>query len=223
MDVTGDGDSDGYLDDDLDALISEDFLELQQRAIRSTQHQRQSPNNPNIHSLPSTASVTLRPKALPAVGNPPGQPQADSFTDNPSSDYGDLDDEVLDAGLIDSPRNLLAGKPSTNLIPGVAGVSTQREQWRQQRFSVPPQLQGNNPRPLEYPVRPSPSIAHRGQNYGKSFREEDEMLENGSVEPEPAAFADGHGSDLKALEAKVAEVRSTGALLHDDQMFTVPS
>lgn len=219
MDVTGDGDSDGYLDDDLDALISEDFLELQQRAIRSTQHQRQSPNNSNIHSLPSTASVTLRPKALPAVGNPPGQPQAYSFTDNPSSDYGDLDDEVLDAGLIDSPRNLLAGKPSTNLIPGLTGVSTQREQWRQQRFSVPPQLQGNKARPLEYPVRPSPSIAHHGQNYSKSFGEEDE----GSVEPEPAAFVDGHGPDLTALEAKVAEVQSTGALLHDDQMFTVPS
>jgi len=221
MEVTGDGDSDGYLDDDLDALISEDFLELQRRAFQSTQYQRQPPNE-GVHSLPSTASVPLRPKVLPAVGNLSGQPQADSFTDNPSSDYGDLDDEVLDAGLIDSPQNLLAGKPSTNLISGVAGVSTQREQGRQQRFSVPRQLQGNILRPLEYPIRPSPSIAHHGQNY-KSFGEEDEILDNVSVEPEAAAYADGQGFDLRALEAKVADVRSTSARLHDGLMLTVSS
>ena len=212
MDVIGDGESDGYLDDDLDALISEDFLELQQRAIQSTQQQRQQSIAQDIHSLPSTATVTLRKRTPHAAGKTSGQPQAESFISNPSSDYGDLDDEVLDAGLIDSPRNLLAGKATNNFIPGVAGVGAQPEQWRQQPFSVAQQLRGAGPRTLDYQGRPNSNPARQTRNHGESFGEEDDMLDNDMVE---AAPAHRHGSELQALEAKVAEVRPTIAVIYD--------
>jgi len=223
MDIIGDGESDGYLDDDLDALISEDFLELQQGAIRSTQQQRQHPDDQHIHSLPSSASVPLRPRTLHAVGNTSVQPQAESFTDHPSSDYGDLDDEVLDAGLIDSPKNLRAGNQTKNVVPGVAGVNTQRVQWGQQGFYVPRQLQANSSRPPSPQVKPGPSIAHQVGNHGKSFEVEDDMFDNGFVEQAPAAYIGGHGSELKALEAKVAEVRLKLFAAYDDLLLIMPS
>ena len=222
MDVIGDEESDGYVDDDLDALISEDFLELQQRAIRSTQHQRQHSNEQGTHSLPSSASVPFRPRTQQAAGNKPVQTQAESFTENPSSDYGDLDDEVLDAGLIDSPKNKLGGNVFSNLVPGVAGVNAQQEQWRKQRFSVPPQLQGNAARPSIPQVRSGPNNAHHGRDYDESFEEEDELLDNGIVKPTEGAHSNEHGPELKALEAKVAEVRLMLAILCWDIVLIMP-
>ena len=114
---------DGYSDDDLDALPVHAFHELQQDAILSTQQPRAQQN------LQSTAKKAAQGSANGYLGgfdrlsieNHGGGSQQ-----QPSSDYGDFDDEMLDGEIFDGaeeqPSRLLqshfeARRPAEKQIP----------------------------------------------------------------------------------------------------------
>ncbi|KAL9016929.1 MAG: hypothetical protein Q9185_005715 [Variospora sp. 1 TL-2023] len=138
MDVDED---DGYSDDDLDALPDDTFRRLQEHAITSTQH---AARDNHTSFLPAPRSQGKAPAALTgglerlSVAHGLG-PQDDlAFPQNPSSDYGDFDDEMLDGDIYDA-----AEEPGINAIQASRAAnlphaeSTQREPWRQQRYAIP--------------------------------------------------------------------------------------
>ncbi|MCJ1381176.1 hypothetical protein MMC17_004285 [Xylographa soralifera] len=213
-DIDGD---EGFLDDDLDALISQDFLELQRRAIHSTQQQK--PTAPAAHGLQDishTRPVGLVRRSPRGVINRNSRPLAQAYTDNPSSDYGDLDDEVLDAGLLDVQRDPV----HTDFVDAAGhrlqGESTQREQWRHQRYSGPPNL-----------LRPDqPQSALQGQYShiipignrkvlaeGIGSDDEKEMLDVPEQFDEPVVGVNAKPVD--ELHAKIAELLRERETLND--------
>ena len=137
MDVDED---DGYSDDDLDALPHDTFHKLQQDAFISTK-QSSRPNhgldNPDSR-LQAKASGALAGgvERLSVAGNFPSFDQ--EFPQHPSSDYGDLDDEMLDGEIYDAAAESRIDPIQASRAAGLPyGESTQREQWRQQRYGVP--------------------------------------------------------------------------------------
>ena len=130
----------GYSDDDLDALPDHTFYELQEKAFSSTQQPIARPQlpvlrQPSRHDPPVLSSGFGRLAGAGAsvhAGNP-------QDFQTPSSDYGDFDDEMLDGEIFDAAElpNLAAGY-DTRAIDGRVGETTQREQWRQQRYGLPP-------------------------------------------------------------------------------------
>ena len=196
---------DGYSDDDLDALESEDFLELQQRALQATQQPRQALNvDARTHTLPPVIDTP------PGIvrhhrGNTSGGLHAQAYLNTPSSDYGDLDDEVLDTGLLDDPREMLASKPANHALPLAVRESTQREQWRRQRFSVPQQGGASVPSRCENQIGPAFALPERAQGPTRDsgrYVDEHEMLDEGDVECPPTE----RKLSVDALHAKVEEV-----------------
>ncbi|KAL8712378.1 MAG: hypothetical protein Q9225_006947 [Loekoesia sp. 1 TL-2023] len=139
MDVDEDG---GYSDDDLDALPNDTFQRLQEHAITSTQ---QAPKRNNAPYLSAARSQDKAPGVLAggferlSVGGDLGYQEDLEFPHQPSSDYGDLDDEMLDGEIYDA-----AEEPGVNAIQASRaanlpyGESTQRELWRKQRYGKPP-------------------------------------------------------------------------------------
>lgn len=129
---------DGYSDDDLDALPFDAFHELQEKAIRSTQH--------IINDEQPTLPLNTR-EFLPAVNdNGSYNPYAQSNHQQASSDYGDFDSEMLDGEIFDAAEEpvIITGREG-GVVGRPAGESTQREQWRQHRFRPPqPLLYGGN-------------------------------------------------------------------------------
>ncbi|KAL8832571.1 MAG: hypothetical protein Q9191_000195 [Dirinaria sp. TL-2023a] len=124
---------DGYSDDDLDALQLHDFQELQQDAIRSTQQPR-PPRQ--IQSPYATRGTNLKDRlgGLEQI-SVHGNGGAASFSHQPSSDYGDFDDEMLDGQIFDAGEEPTI-LPDTHHTLKPIGESTQREQWRQQRYGA---------------------------------------------------------------------------------------
>ena len=131
-----DAGDDGYSDDDLDALPENAFHELQENAVRSTPHplpraQLPIPGNslrPGHNGFGANFGPFYPTAALNKPSGQPGPPQA-------SSDYGDFDDEMLDGEIFDAAEQpALAAKYEQKAIEDKAGESTQREQWRQQRY-----------------------------------------------------------------------------------------
>ncbi|KAL8660652.1 MAG: hypothetical protein Q9202_006356 [Teloschistes flavicans] len=145
MDVDEDG---GYSDDDLDALPDDAYHQLQEHAIASTQHAAKATYPTLPPALPPAGRVQNKaPGALtgglerlsvapnhPTFSTEPWQ----EFPNQPSSDYGDLDDDMLDGEIYDA-----AEEPGVDAIQASRaanlqyGESTQREQWRHQRCSIP--------------------------------------------------------------------------------------
>ena len=133
---------DPYSDDDLDALADDAFNELEEDAFRSTQQPLppvqsrlpafRSPNRPDAASLAGGFGRL-------AVGADVTHARQDQGFQLASSDYGDLDDEMLDGEIFDANEQpALAAAVQQNQIKNqLPGESTQREQWRKQRYSVP--------------------------------------------------------------------------------------
>ena len=125
---------DGFSDDDLDALPSHAFLELQQDALRSTQQPKSNPQGSLTRSgvrdlTEGSEDVNIR------LQNTTGHHQ---YPEQPSSDYGDLDEEMLDGEILDAGTQPAVIRQQGNaLAPRVAGESTQREQRRRQRHAAP--------------------------------------------------------------------------------------
>ena len=138
-------DDDGYSDDDLDEIPSNTFQQLQEDAIRSTQHAT------GLHRpyLPAPSHPQrLRQEREPANILQPAKSQPED-NNGPSSDYGDFEDEeMLDGEVYDAARDPPAPLAQGNIYRSQPmGESTQRELWRRDRFSVP--------QPLHQSVNPS--------------------------------------------------------------------
>lgn len=122
-----------YSDNDLDALNSDDFLALEDRAIRSTQPTLAAAPQPHpkLYGLPFGSGTNLGPNRSSVTG---GNPDINSFDDE---DFGQ---EAIDGNLIKEPTPFF-GRATGSSTHGLAGESTQREQWRQERFGRPQQQQ----------------------------------------------------------------------------------
>lgn len=146
---------DDYSDDDLDALPDSTFRELQHNALESTQQAaRGKPPVPpaTARSLKKTPAALAQ--GLERLSSFPSQRES-GLPHLPSSDYGDLDDDMLDGEIYDT-----AQEPGANAIQAsraaslpVAGESTQREQWRAQRY-------GALPKHIQSTVPQAPDLAH---------------------------------------------------------------
>lgn len=201
---------DGFVDDDLDALITQDFFELQQTATRSAPPRGQPARPTQLVQELSQLNVKATTSRSPwGIKHSYNQPQAETYAEKLSSDYGDLDDEVLDAGLLDAPREPLAGRSINPVGPGVIGERTQREQWRQQHYSGPlPPLTVNDLQPLPHDqpglvgLLQDPSRAVHGIDQDN----EAEMLDVSDAWEAPESVVAKGTDTVVTLQAKVAEV-----------------
>ena len=197
---------DGYSDDDLDALANEDFLQLQQNALQSTQQPRRTLNSQSKPpALPPTTGAHAGFARHQKAGNTSSGRQAQAYRNNASSDYGDLDDEVLDGGLLDDPKELPASKAANYALSLAGGESTQREQWRQQRFSIPQQIGATAQARRDDQPGPALSLPERSRSSNSGawhHVDEHEMLDEGEVDPPPAE----QKHSVNTLHTKVEEV-----------------
>jgi hypothetical protein len=118
-----------YSDDDLDALPADALSELELKAVRSTQQKNPSMTHgqlqQNHQSLPILfkASVQTLP-VQPRYDGRKAQQYAQSvdYPQQPSSDYGNFDDEDLEADLLDAGDfTNLAEQGQTSLVEKLAG------------------------------------------------------------------------------------------------------
>ena len=200
MDVDEDG---AYSDDDLDALPSDTFQRLEEHAVTSTQ---QAPGRNNALYHPAAGLQTRKPGLLTgglerlSVGGNPALQEDSDFPQQPSSDYGDLDDDMLDGEIYDA-----AQEPGISPIQASRAAnlpyteSTQRELWRIQRYGKPP--------PYLESAFPHARVGDQLQNvvsgpYPKRSEAETIPLATNN------AHHDTH-SDLETLQAQILEVRRT--------------
>ncbi|KAL8937750.1 MAG: hypothetical protein Q9211_003523 [Gyalolechia sp. 1 TL-2023] len=197
MDVDEDGD---YSDDDLDLLPDDTFHQLQEHAITSTQQATKANDAlyPHRSLLQHKASEPLAGgfERLSVADHLALQDDLD-FPQKPSSDYGDLDDEMLDGEIYDA-----AEEPAVNAIQASRaanlphGEITQRELWRNQKYSVP------SHRPLDLPqARAKPPILNG--TAASSFK----TKEGGRPSPDKDDAPIKEQSSLGALQEQVLELR----------------
>lgn len=132
---------DTYSDDDLDALPADAFYKLQEDAFRATQHQagqglypRPGPGLAN-----TAAGESIKPFSRPGAGSENATYQMGIH--HPSSDYGDFEDDMLDGEIFDGAEQIGGSHQRYQHDP--PGESTQREQWRMQRYSRPALVPGS--------------------------------------------------------------------------------
>lgn len=197
MDV---GDEDDYSDDDLDAIPHDEFRELQNYAIRSTQ--QPSLGNHFTAPIKNAGGREERNLRLPSVAATSTFQRIGAIQDygnQPSSDYGDFDEEMPDGEIVDA-----AEEPGTNAIMESraaalpVGEATQREQWRQQRYARPQYLQNQEPS-LPHMKKDVQAIA-QDQRYGKDSVNSASLNGLGG-QPNPQA-------DVVPLQLQLQEVRS---------------
>ena len=200
-----------YSDDDLDALPDGTFLELQENALLSTQQgAREKPFTlPPVARLQNKAPAVLAEglKRLSVEGAFPSfaLPGESDFQQPPSSDYGDLDDEMLDGEIYDTAEdpgaNAIQASRAASLPQG--GESKQRELWRIQRYGTLPQhIHSNVPQASERARIRNDSR----NNHTKSRNVEATTSDEDMVRP-------SRRPDIDALNAQILEVRSLRARL----------
>lgn len=207
---------DGYSDDDLDALPADAFQELQQNAIRSTQQPRYEDHHIPSLGLAQGFSEAEDPKRgfgnLAVSGNAFYKAPAPPSSHQASSDYGDFDDEMLDGEIFDAAEEPVILKERIGgFVARPPGPSTQREQWRQQRYATPLRPQTHGAGLLSMPARSLP--AHQ-INHGLNEKDQRdaggdtlvsyEGLQNSREEP------DQDSSNIEDLEAQVQKVFKSG-------------
>ena len=186
----------GYSDDDLDALPSDTFLELQQDAIRFTQQPnsattiRAAVPNPSSTKTSTDHSTSANRASLRVKRNPLALP---------SSDYGELDEAVFEGETIDIADDDVINDGFENIGPQQAvGEHTQREQWRQQRYGQP--LQQHMPR-IQL------DGARDGGPENGQFEEDDEMLDQPySAEETDQPRTMHKDTTVEALQVQVQQV-----------------
>ena len=196
---------DSYSDDDLDALPDNAFTQLEEHAFQSTQHLQPSQQAPlpafkSPHRLHGAAMDggfgRLTVNGAADLGNARG-----SASHALSSDYGDFDDEMLDGEIYDANEQpslaatIQRDQNQNSLQP--PGESTQREQWRQQRFS----------RPANTAVRPQPQpndlYASRRPVASDSRNRTKPAIETAPTEEEEDEAEDAPNSNIAALQAEI--------------------
>ena len=209
---------DHYSDDDLDALPDNAFHELEEDAFNSTQQ----PANiaqarllpfklPHVPGATSLAGGFGRLSVAPekAYG------QAQNRMHELSSDYGDIDDEMLDGEIFDAAEQPV---PAATLqrkdhLGQKLGENTQREHWRLQRHgpsahSAAHQGQQRAPSPQSIrtcPVQNDIDIQDYGQKRHSTPR-------TGAGIPTKVV----NGSDeVNVLQAQVEKVPLPQEILHE--------
>ncbi|MCJ1338272.1 hypothetical protein MMC09_003558 [Bachmanniomyces sp. S44760] len=200
---------DGYPDEDLDALPSDVFQALQQNAVISTQ-QRQYlvSGNQQSHGEPYALEIPHGPNGQLNHRLKPGSHAITNL--QPSSDYGDLDDELLDGEVFDAAEHPDVVRRNDALPTGrVVNGSTEREQWQQQRYSAPiPVAQTDRAlAPFSAPaIDKTPSYAGlEDSGYAEVERAEDMLLDEPFMDEESAP-RDAEDVSLDSLKAQVAQL-----------------
>ncbi|KAL8837256.1 MAG: hypothetical protein Q9176_005790 [Flavoplaca citrina] len=196
---------DDYSDDDLDALPDSTFQQLQENAFESTQQAARGKRltlSPAARPPKRTPAVLAQGLERLSVGGayPSFMSQrASELAQLPSSDYGDLDDEMLDGEIYDT-----AEEPGANAIQAsrvaslpAGGESTQRKQWRNQRYgTLPKHIHSNPPH--------APAVAQMRNefqgNHTNSGNMEETAFDDGAVRPSSRP-------DIAALNAQILELR----------------
>lgn len=130
--MEGTEEDDGYSDEDLDALPVHAFQELQQDAIRSTQqpqvHGQGQRSYPALNVVANGRLGTSKQPSIAANGN--------NYSHQPSSDYGDFDDEMLDGEIFDATEQQSILLEESKPQKAVDEIDY-REPWIQQEYGGP--------------------------------------------------------------------------------------
>ena len=196
-DVDGGG---GYSDDDLDALPVDAFHKLQQDAYTFTQQTNAIGSNVSYWTGRETRSGIVK-----SLGAAQDQQNYAHAGNQPSSDYGDLDDEMLDGEILNvADQPAIITRNDGSVVARSAGESTQREQWRQQRYATHMPSHDNNNQQCQSAVRANAvnSFAQPSPKENAHHDVDDMLLddENHTRYDEP------ENPDVDALQTKVQEV-----------------
>ena len=200
---------DDYSDDDLDALPDSTFQQLQENAFESTQQAARGKRltlSPAARPPKRTPAVLAQGLERLSVGGayPSFMSQrASELAQLPSSDYGDLDDEMLDGEIYDTAEepgaNAIQASRAASLPAG--GESTQRKQWRNQRYgTLPKHIHSNPPQ--------APAVAQMRNEFQGNHTNSGNMEETAF---DDAAVRPSRRPDIDALNAQILEVCSPRA------------
>ena len=203
---------DGYSDDDLDALPADAFQELQQNAIRSTQQLRANDQLIPPPGFGQGSSKSEDPSRvfgnLAVSGNALYKAPVPITSNQASSDYGDFDDEMLDGEIFDAAEEpVILNERMGGFVARPPGISTQREQWRHQRYGAPSRPQVHGGSLLSLPARPLPAHQIR-----RGFIERDQGETGGNISvsyprsPKPQEELPQNSGNFNDLEAQVQKV-----------------
>lgn len=194
-------DEDGYSDDDLDALPHDEFSELQNYAIRSTQQTSlETRFAASTNNAVRSEERNLRIPSVAANSTSKRTGAIQDYSNQPSSDYGDFDEEMPDGEILDT-----AEEPGTNAIKESraatlpVGEATQREQWRQQRYARP-----------QYQQIQEPSLPHMGKDVQAMAQDQRHGKDN--VDSPGLGSQPNSQADVVSLRLQLQEVRSISNL-----------
>jgi hypothetical protein len=133
---------DGFSDDDLDALPADTLEELEQTAARLTQHNSsrfdsqalQQQLQQTYQTLPTLPSTRAQTGGFLGPGS--RHQQVIRHAELPSSDYGNFDDEALQAELLDAlDPSATVQEAKGTMETRIFGEAIQREQSYRNRYS----------------------------------------------------------------------------------------
>ncbi|KAI9669297.1 MAG: hypothetical protein M1831_000332 [Alyxoria varia] len=199
-------DDDSFDDTDFDQLPPNTLQELEQRARFSTQ-QKAPQLFPNASSLQPIAERN----------NVPNE-NGESFAEDPPSDYGLDDEDVID--LDAQPPAANPSFPQRPVRP-VPDEVTHREQWRQQRYGAPPQFcrqpqSRNTPfvQPFKNGARPPASQATEQNGYHQPSQPTQNGLPVQHISQKPQLPTELMDPDM--LQARIAELEQESADLRKE-------
>ena len=193
----------GYSDEDLDTLPVNTLCKLQEDALQPTQQfrrvmpvlsSREQSHGPNNNAENAVGAAI----ALDGAAHPRSPQQ-------PSSDYGDLDDEMLDGELFDGADPSPATRHPNSTVP--IGEITQREQWRQHRYGGL-----------------TPNLAYQGQQLysphnvrepflGPNILNEKNVVSSMQVQPLAEKATEPTSADVGSLQAHIQRLLSEREVL----------
>ncbi len=200
-----------YSDDDLDALPENALSELESKAVQSTQQNIQLMTNGHYqHDQQSLPSLPKPPEQTfpeqPRYDGRKAQQYAQSvdYPQQPSSDYGNLDDTDIGADLLDAGDfTNLADESQRGLVDRGFGGPTQREDWTQHQYGAAPGRQ-----PAGLGIQPTRRPGVIGEETWRRTDADEEMLDDhvAQGEPVPASGAEEQRSDVTdALQVQIKE------------------
>ncbi|MCJ1365826.1 hypothetical protein MMC16_004951 [Acarospora aff. strigata] len=207
-----------YSDDDLDALPDHALSELEFNAVQSTQQKNQSVTRGQRQHDQQTLPILSKPpvQTLPIQPRYDGRKaqqyaQSVDYPQQPSSDYGNIDDEDFGPDLLDAEGiTNLADPAQTQFADRTGGENTQREQWIQNRYSaaIGRQPATLNNQPIGRPVLAGAEVDQGVDNNAEDEEDDEEMLDHPEVLVRSMSMnGDGGQQDnaVDALQARIEE------------------
>ncbi|KAI9825519.1 MAG: hypothetical protein M1819_000511 [Sarea resinae] len=221
-------DDDFFTDDDLDALPANALEDLEQKAFESTQQRAVNAHATSLHSHHTTDKFNALSRDQASLQPPHRQPHAGQSglhgryqPQEPSSDYGEFEDEALEAGFLDAAEPVR--EAPAPFVGGNIGDVNQREQWPQLRdagnenhqvlqpqqgYPTPHQLRGNHQHHLkdsgffqDYDARPLDERPNALDTLDQRQGEEPVEL---------------HNEEVSLLQAQLQELLEERDALHRD-------